>query len=93
MLVFFIDIWYILQPFGILYGHLAYFVVIWYIFPRFGLFYQEKSGNPGWKANPITDLQRFESESWNCQSRSRKAKKNFLESFNWESKPKLPTAK
>jgi hypothetical protein len=27
------DIWSILQPFDIFYGHLVYFVVIWYIFP------------------------------------------------------------
>jgi hypothetical protein len=40
------DIWSILLPFGILYGHLVYFVVIWYAFPRFGMLYQEKSGNP-----------------------------------------------
>jgi hypothetical protein len=30
---FFIEIWYILQLFGIVNGHLVYFVLIWYIFP------------------------------------------------------------
>jgi hypothetical protein len=29
----FYAIWYILLPFGIVYGHLVYFLVIWYIFP------------------------------------------------------------
>jgi hypothetical protein len=29
----FMDIWSILQPFVIFYGHLVYFVVSWYIFP------------------------------------------------------------
>jgi hypothetical protein len=38
----FMEIWSILQPFGILYGHLLYFVVIWYIFPRFSMLRQEK---------------------------------------------------
>jgi hypothetical protein len=47
MLTYFMYSWSILQPFGILWGHLVYFVVIWYIFPRFGILYQEKSGNPG----------------------------------------------
>jgi hypothetical protein len=28
----FMDIRFILRPFGIFYGHLVYFVVIWYIF-------------------------------------------------------------
>jgi hypothetical protein len=46
MLVYFMGIWSILQPFGILYGHLVYFVVIWYISPRFGMLYRERSGNP-----------------------------------------------
>jgi hypothetical protein len=41
MFVYFMDIWSILQPFGILYGHLTYFVVIWYIYLRFGMLYQE----------------------------------------------------
>jgi hypothetical protein len=40
---YFIDIWSILQPFGIVSGNLVYFVVIWY---RFGMLYHEKSGNP-----------------------------------------------
>jgi hypothetical protein len=44
MLVYFMDIWYILRPFGYFYGH---FVVIWLTFSHFGMLYQEKSGNPG----------------------------------------------
>jgi hypothetical protein len=36
-MVYFMDIWSILQPFGILNGHLVYFVAVWYIFPRFGM--------------------------------------------------------
>jgi hypothetical protein len=39
------DIWSILLPFDIFYGHLVYFVVIWCIFPSGGILYQEKSGN------------------------------------------------
>jgi hypothetical protein len=30
----FLDIWSILQPFGILKGHLVYFPLIWYVVPR-----------------------------------------------------------
>jgi hypothetical protein len=58
--VYFKSIWNILQPIGILYGHLeyftvnwyiyghwVYFVVIWYVFPRFGIMHQGKSGNRG----------------------------------------------
>jgi hypothetical protein len=33
MLAYCIDIWSILQSFGIFYGHWVYFVVIWYNFP------------------------------------------------------------
>jgi hypothetical protein len=40
------DIWSILWPIDIFYGHLVNFVVIWYMFPRVGKLYQEKSGNP-----------------------------------------------
>jgi hypothetical protein len=39
-LVCFTAIWYILWPFGTVYGH-------WYILPRFGISYRGKSGNPG----------------------------------------------
>jgi hypothetical protein len=46
ILVYFMDIWSILQPLEIVHGHLVYFVVIWYTFPHFGIFDQEKSGNP-----------------------------------------------
>jgi hypothetical protein len=54
-LVYFVDIWYILWPFGTFCGQLVYVVAIryfygymylWYIFYRFGILYQEKSGNP-----------------------------------------------
>jgi hypothetical protein len=31
--IFFMEIWSILQPFHMFYGHLVYFVVIWYLFP------------------------------------------------------------
>jgi hypothetical protein len=48
MLVYFMDIWYMLRPFGTFYGHLVYFVGIWNRFSRFGMLYQEKSGNPAW---------------------------------------------
>jgi hypothetical protein len=44
--------WYILRPFGLIYGHLVYFTVVWYIFPRFGIFYLEKSGNPAFNGLP-----------------------------------------
>jgi hypothetical protein len=47
MLLYFIVIWSILPPNGILCGHLIYFMLIWYIFPQFGMLYQGKSGNPG----------------------------------------------
>jgi hypothetical protein len=43
--VYFIDIWSILQPLDIFYGHLVYFVVILYNFPCVGILYQEKSGS------------------------------------------------
>jgi hypothetical protein len=35
---YFITIWYILRPFGIVYGHLVYFMTIWYILRPFGIF-------------------------------------------------------
>jgi hypothetical protein len=54
MLVYYISIWNISQPFGIFYanfgifcGYLEYFVVIWNIFLSFGMLRKEKSGNPG----------------------------------------------
>jgi hypothetical protein len=37
MLVYFMAIWSILHPLGILCGHFVYFVVIWYIF---GIFFK-----------------------------------------------------
>jgi hypothetical protein len=42
MLVYVMDVWYILRPFAIFYGQ-VYFVVIWYFA---GNLYQKKSGNP-----------------------------------------------
>jgi hypothetical protein len=45
MFVYFLVIWYIVQPMGIFYVSAA-FDNFWYIFPRFGILYQEKSGNP-----------------------------------------------
>jgi hypothetical protein len=47
MLVYFVNIWNILRPFGIIYGQLVQFAVIWYIFPIMVCLDQEKSGNPG----------------------------------------------
>jgi hypothetical protein len=47
MFVYFMDIWSILRPFDIFYGHFVYFWVIWSIFPRFGTLFREKYGNPG----------------------------------------------
>jgi hypothetical protein len=44
--MYFREIWSILRPFEIFYGHLVYYVVIWYISPRFGKLYQDKYGNP-----------------------------------------------
>jgi hypothetical protein len=41
------DIWSILRPSEIFYGHLVYLVVIWNIFHHFGMLYQEKSDNLG----------------------------------------------
>jgi hypothetical protein len=35
LLVYLMDIWYSLRPFGIFYGHLVYFVVIWSFFRFF----------------------------------------------------------
>jgi predicted metal-dependent peptidase len=47
MLVNFMSIWSILQPFRIFYGHLVYFVVILVYFSRFGMLKEDKSGNRG----------------------------------------------
>jgi hypothetical protein len=47
MLLYFMIIWNILWPFGIMYGSLVQFVVIWYIFPILVCLDQAKSGNPG----------------------------------------------
>jgi hypothetical protein len=46
MLIYFMDIWYILWTFGIFYDHLPHCVLIWYIFSSFGVMHQGKSGNP-----------------------------------------------
>jgi hypothetical protein len=47
MLVYFMTILSILQPFRNFYGHFVYFPPFWYIFTRFGMLHPEKSGNPG----------------------------------------------
>jgi hypothetical protein len=47
MLVYFMTIWNILSPFGIIVGRLVKFVADWYIFPILVCLDQEKSGNPG----------------------------------------------
>jgi hypothetical protein len=44
MLIYFVAIWYNLQPFGIVCGNLV-------IFSGFGIMYQEKSGNPDHNVN------------------------------------------
>jgi hypothetical protein len=56
MLVYFMTIWNIKQPFGIIYGRLVKYVVIWYIFPQFGMFGARKNlatlgsdGAKGWQ--------------------------------------------
>jgi hypothetical protein len=47
MLEYFMAIWNILLPVGIVfYGHFGTLVVNWYIFLRFGILYHDKSGNP-----------------------------------------------
>jgi hypothetical protein len=46
MLVFFMYIWSILQPFGNFCGHFGLFHGHLVYFPRFGMLYKEKSGNP-----------------------------------------------
>jgi hypothetical protein len=46
MLVYFSNIWSILRPFEIFYGHFIYFLAIWYIFLCFGILNKEKSGYP-----------------------------------------------
>jgi hypothetical protein len=38
LLVYFIALWFVLQPFGIYYCCLVYFIVVWYIFGSFGIF-------------------------------------------------------
>jgi hypothetical protein len=38
VLVYFMDIWYVLLSFGSFYGHVVYFVIIWYILRSFGIF-------------------------------------------------------
>jgi hypothetical protein len=46
MLVYFMTIWNIIHPFGIIYGRFVSLVVIWYIFLNLVRLDQEKSGNP-----------------------------------------------
>jgi hypothetical protein len=47
MLLYFMIIWNIVRPFGVIYCLLVQFVVIWYIHYLWVCFDQEKSGNPG----------------------------------------------
>jgi hypothetical protein len=64
MLVYFMAICNILQPFGWPFGNV---VVIWYIFPRFGILCQEKSGNPAAMSSVSGYSRRFNYwESVNC---------------------------
>jgi hypothetical protein len=46
MLVYLVALWYILWPFGIIYGRLVQLLAVWYIFPVLVGLDQEKSGNP-----------------------------------------------
>jgi hypothetical protein len=50
MLSYFVTIWNILLPFGVIYGRLVQSVVIWYIIPVWVCLDQEKSGSPGHQA-------------------------------------------
>jgi hypothetical protein len=52
------EIWNILRPFGIFYGHFGNLALIWYIFLRFGILYQEKSGNPEYLQTDINSDER-----------------------------------
>jgi hypothetical protein len=56
MLVFFMAIWNILWPFGIIYGRLVQFVDICYIFPVLVCLEQEKSGNPDYGVQQLEFL-------------------------------------
>jgi hypothetical protein len=47
MLPYFMTLWNILRPFGIISGYLLKFLVMWYIFPVLVCLDHEKSGNPG----------------------------------------------
>jgi hypothetical protein len=83
MMVYFMDIRYILRPFGILYEHLVYFAVIWYIFPRFGMLHREKSGNPGVKAASGGSATRrshskTEKEFRSLENQKKETKRTFL---------------
>jgi hypothetical protein len=53
MLVYFMGMWSLLQPFGVFYGHLVYFMAIWYMFSRFGMLSKETSGNPSASAATV----------------------------------------
>jgi hypothetical protein len=59
MLLNFMAIWNMLQPFRIFYDHPVYFQVIFgiHIFARFGMLYQEKSGNPVSQHHPTLPLE------------------------------------
>jgi hypothetical protein len=61
----FFDIWSILRPFQIFYGHSVYFMVICYIFPRVGIVHQEQSGNPGFQ-EPILRFLNLQLQRQHC---------------------------
>jgi hypothetical protein len=46
-LEYFMAIWKILWPSGLIFGRLVYLVIICYIFPNLVCLDQDKSGNPG----------------------------------------------
>jgi hypothetical protein len=51
----FMNIRFILRPFGILFGHLVCFAAIWYVFPRFGMLYQKNLATLGMRRNKNYD--------------------------------------
>jgi hypothetical protein len=55
MLTYFLSVWYISWPSGIVYGHLVgMFVGYLAYFSRFGILYREKSGNPDCEQEAVT---------------------------------------
>jgi hypothetical protein len=53
MLIYFMDIWNILQTLGKFNDHLVHFVLIWYILSGFWYHAPRKYGNPGLYANGL----------------------------------------